>query len=141
MKSMNDARTAFKRILVTSLMLLIASVAYVLISFAAFPKVFAGMSLDEFASKANGLKELFLVDGQEGSKLIWVGPIKTWTLPSGPPCYVFDSNMKLIRWTISTGEGSPVDQDFREAQSIGRKVHLSDAVKCLNSSVSPKTEK
>lgn len=34
-----------------------------------------------------------------------IGPLPpTWTLPSGPPCYIFDDAGNLVDWTADVGE-------------------------------------
>jgi hypothetical protein len=66
-------------------------------------------SISEFAETMPPPQHLSVmnVDGQ--LRLVWIGELPSFTIRSGPPCYVFATDGTLIDWTAETGEGSELD--------------------------------
>ena len=62
-------------------------------------------SLSAFADVMPEPTRLVQINDGGTTKFIWVGDTAIWALPSGPSCYVFDSDGKLVEWDASTGDG------------------------------------
>lgn len=59
--------------------------------------------------------------------IVWIGPIAWETLPSGPSCYVFDSDGKLTAWCIEINDGDPFTDLAHEALA-SRNISVADAL-------------
>jgi hypothetical protein len=66
-------------------------------------------TLAEAANKLPPPIHLSVVERSGSNFVVWIGSGGLWAIPSGPPCYVFDSKGKLLIWTWQTGEGGNTD--------------------------------
>lgn len=62
-------------------------------------------TLEKFAECMPPPQHLAIIDVDGVSKFIWIGEVAKWSLPSGPGCYVFDSDGSLVQWDLETGDG------------------------------------
>lgn len=67
-------------------------------------------TLQAFAEVMPSPKRLALITDSGETKLVWVGDVALWSLPSGPACYVFNSSGKLVQWNLTTGDGEPTTE-------------------------------
>lgn len=72
-------------------------------------------TLHQFAAVMPSPRRLSTAEGDGTRKIVWIGEIGHWLLPSGPACYVFDSRGKHLDWAWETGEGGPIDRFYAEA--------------------------
>lgn len=86
-----------------------------------------GEDIQKFANRVPAPVSLYLVAGDDSSKIVWVGPVPWYAMRSGGPCYVFDRHGKLIEWASETGEGSPIDGQLAIAQRTGTTASLPQA--------------
>lgn len=88
----------------------------------------AGCLLSEFARTAAPPVRLAIVERDGERRLVWVGPVPRFTIRSGPPCYVFDRDGRLMAWASETGEGGPLDP-FKAAAHEAAPISLDEALR------------
>lgn len=86
------------------------------------------MSLDDFASISPAPQRILLVSHDEDFNVVWVGRLPRFVVRSGPPCFVFDKDLKLRAWANETGEGGDVDRLLQKAWTEGAPIRFSDGV-------------
>lgn len=62
------------------------------------------------------------------NRLVWIGQLPRFTIRSGPPCYLFDEQGRLIDWTAETGEGWTYDE-LANAAYRARPVSAEEALR------------
>lgn len=62
-------------------------------------------TIAEFAKTKEALVHLARVTVGSDEYYVWLGRTVWLAAPSGPACYVFDANGKLIAYTPTTGDG------------------------------------
>lgn len=68
-------------------------------------------TLSAFADAMPPPRRLELVRSDGRDFIAWTGDFSgPCDLPSGPSCYVFDDNGKLVDWQAETGDGGPVEK-------------------------------
>ena len=72
-------------------------------------------TLTTFADLMPEPTRLAQIEDAGETKIVWVGDTAMWAFPSGPSCYIFDSNGKLIEWDASTGDGEPTTRYLQPA--------------------------
>lgn len=95
--------------------------------------------LKSFAALMPAPRKLCVVGQGADRSVVWIGrSASVLALPSGPSCYVFDSNGRLQAWAPMTGDGSDVDVQFNA--SLGRpSVSVEEAIRKV-SNVSATTQ-
>lgn len=90
--------------------------------------------LSEFAKIAPPPRWLGLVRHDGNDYVSWYGEHSgPFDVPSGPSCYLFDNNGKLIDWQPETGDGGPVES-FLQSSSRAGEISLEDALKLTQDS-------
>lgn len=72
-------------------------------------------TLQSFAASMPPPKRLAIVEESGSAKIVWVGETALVSLASGPACYVFDAQGKLIQWNVTTGDGEPTTKILVQA--------------------------
>ncbi len=72
-------------------------------------------NLETFAVEMPEPTRLSRIDDAGATKIIWIGDTAYWAIPSGPSCYVFDTNGHLIEWNPTTGDKEPTTRYLRAA--------------------------
>jgi hypothetical protein len=83
-------------------------------------------TLFELSKKVPRPVRIAIVTRLGSERLVWVGPIPTLTIRSGPPCYIFDRNGILVDWCPETGEGWRSD-DLKIAAFREKALSLDEA--------------
>jgi hypothetical protein len=87
-----------------------------------------------FLDHKAGVREYRILRAGQAEYLEVVGTLSnSWTLPSGPPCYVFDRSGTLVAWTSDIGDDPQYDAEWRGRYSA-EKVSLAEALKWIGSS-------
>ncbi|HTU27044.1 MAG TPA: hypothetical protein VMF30_16675 [Pirellulales bacterium] len=90
-------------------------------------------TLAELAGCVPAPVRLAFVTGQGATRLVWIGSIPRFAVRSGPPCYVFDTQGRLIDWRAETGEGWSLDP-LRIAAYDEPAISLDEALRRCNDS-------
>jgi hypothetical protein len=72
-------------------------------------------TLIEFAAVMPPPRRLAMVNVAKEERIVWIGESGTWSLPSGPACYVFDRSGRLLEWSAETGDGQRTTRVVRLA--------------------------
>lgn len=67
-------------------------------------------NLVEFSRTMPLARRVAAVSNGGNDVIVWIGATSTTPLfGSGPPCYIFNSDGELVKWTSETGEGGEID--------------------------------
>lgn len=90
--------------------------------------------LAAFSTSVSPPRRLTVVQHDGGEYIVWYGELSgPLDKPSGPSCYLFDSDGTLIDWQPETGEGARIDR-FLESSSKGREITVQEALKMVKRS-------
>lgn len=86
-------------------------------------------TITDFAARMPAPRRLELVQQGGRDYLVWFGetsgPID---IPSGPSCYLFDADGKLLDWQLETGDGGRVEK-FLQSSTKVRELTVEEAVR------------
>ena len=89
-----------------------------------------GKSFDGFLQSKSAPKKLHRVSSDGQDFLYVTGPMTPlWfiTIPSGPPCYVFNTNGSLIDWTKDCGDDSQFTGKWTGPLKLGVEISIEEA--------------
>ena len=72
-------------------------------------------TLEAFADCMPPPQRLAAIKDGGATRVIWIGETAMWSLASGPSCYVFDANGKLVQWDWETGDGQTTTRFLQPA--------------------------
>ena len=83
------------------------------------------MTITEFSSQMPSPQKLAIVEHDGVRYIVWIGRYPRSIVPaSGPPCYVFDADGKLVDWSLDTGDDHKLAHFFDEASWKEDEVNL-----------------
>ena len=97
-----------------------------------------GQSIDGFLQSKRTTQKMERLEKENQQYIFVTGrmtPLWFVTIPSGPPCYVFDANGQLIDWTVDVGDDPRFQEKWPSSLRRGN-ISIEDARKLFHRKLS-----